>query len=127
MSENGYPFDGPLTLDQEEAEVVEKSPKAKVLLIGDDPGIEKLIRQRFSAPNGGSFELESVQLLSQGIERLRGRGIDAILLKLALPDSHGMQTFDEIAGQSGGFCEPGELSILAAHQPVARRTKPSRP
>ncbi len=73
-----------------------KSPRARVLLIGDDPGTEKLVRGALAASEVGSFELESVRSLSRGLERLREKGVAAILLELALPDSHGIETLDEV-------------------------------
>ena len=82
------------------------SPRARVLLIGDHPDIAKLLYQASTAPDAGLFALESVRLLSKAMERLREREIDAILLELELPDSHGMETFDEV------FSSASDLPIL---------------
>src|SRR5882724_12310438 len=45
---------------------------------------------------GGSFDVQWVQLLSDGLERLSKRGIAAVLLELCLPDSEGIKTFDKL-------------------------------
>jgi PAS domain S-box-containing protein len=41
-------------------------------------------------------KIERVDRLSKGIDRLKARGIDAILLDLGLPDSQGLNTFEKI-------------------------------
>jgi diguanylate cyclase (GGDEF)-like protein/PAS domain S-box-containing protein len=85
---------------------LDNTPRARVLLIGDNPGIAKLVREAFTAPNSGSLELESVRSLSHGMKRIREKGVAAVLLELALPDSHGMETFDEV------FSAATDLPIL---------------
>src|ERR1700678_3577998 len=85
---------------------MDDSPRARVLLIGDNFGIAKLIREALTALHGGSFDLEWVRLLSEGLGRIKEGRVAAILLELALPDSHGMETFDEV------FSEAADLPIL---------------
>ena len=64
----------------------------KVLLVEDNPGDARLVRERLlSAPNA-RFEVESLDRLASAIERLRRAGIDVVLLDLSLPDSQGMET-----------------------------------
>jgi len=69
---------------------------AKILLVENDPGAADKIRAALAAAGGGSFELEWVRQLSEGLERLSKRGIAAVLLKLSLPDSRGMESFDRL-------------------------------
>jgi diguanylate cyclase (GGDEF)-like protein/PAS domain S-box-containing protein len=69
---------------------------AKILLVENDPGAADKIRAALAAAGSGSFELEWVRQLSKGLARLSKRGIDAVLLKLSLPDSRGMESFDKL-------------------------------
>ncbi len=68
----------------------------RILLIENDPAAADQIRLALAAVGGGSFEVEWVRQLSQGLARLTKRGIDAVLLELSLPDSHGIETFDKL-------------------------------
>jgi len=49
---------------------------------------------------GVLFELECVNRLSTGLERLVKGGIDLVLLDLLLPDSQGLETFSRIYAQA---------------------------
>jgi diguanylate cyclase (GGDEF)-like protein/PAS domain S-box-containing protein len=68
----------------------------KILLIENDPAVADKIRAALAAADSGSFDVEWVRQLSEGLERLRKKGIDAVLLELSLPDSHGIETFDKL-------------------------------
>jgi diguanylate cyclase (GGDEF)-like protein/PAS domain S-box-containing protein len=68
----------------------------KILLIENDPALADKIRAALAAADSGSFDVEWVRQLSEGLERLSKKGIDAVLLKLSLPDSHGIETFDKL-------------------------------
>src|SRR6195256_2778112 len=68
----------------------------KILLIENDPAAADRIRAALTAAGSGSFELEWVRQLSEGLGRLSKRGIDAVLLELSLPDSQGLETFDKV-------------------------------
>jgi diguanylate cyclase (GGDEF)-like protein/PAS domain S-box-containing protein len=68
----------------------------KILLIHDNPDAANNICAALSPGSGGSFEVEWVSQLSEGIERLTKKGIDAVLLELFLPDSRGIETFDKL-------------------------------
>ena len=67
-----------------------------ILLMENDPAAANKIRAALAAAGGGSFEVEWVRQLSEGLERLSKGGIDAVLLELSLPDSHGIETFDKL-------------------------------
>src|SRR6202521_394143 len=68
----------------------------KILLIENDPAAAEKIRAALAAAGSGSFELEWVRQLSEGIGRLSKREIAAVLLALSLPDSQGIETFDKL-------------------------------
>jgi two-component system, NarL family, sensor histidine kinase UhpB len=65
----------------------------KVLLIEDNPGDARLIREMLAEADNGSFALEWVPRLADGLERLNQGEIDLVLLDLGLPDSRGQDTF----------------------------------
>ncbi len=71
-------------------------PPPKILLIESDPVAANEIRAALAAAGSGSFEVEWVRLLSEGLDSLRKKGIAAVLLALSLPDSHGIETFDKV-------------------------------
>lgn len=65
----------------------------KVLLVEDNPGDIRLIREMLAEARGEAFELECAGRLSTGLERLAAGDIDVVLLDLSLPDSQGAETF----------------------------------
>jgi len=66
--------------------------RIKVLLIEDNPGDVRLIREMLSEDSRNVFEIVHSDQLSKGLECLKGDGIDVILLDLGLPDSQGIDT-----------------------------------
>src|SRR4051794_24395671 len=77
----------------------------KVLLIEDNPGDARLIRESLTESGevrGSSFNLEYADRLSVGLARVTEGGIDAILLDLSLPDSHGLDTLSKMYFQAPG-------------------------
>src|ERR1700694_644322 len=70
--------------------------RTKILLIDNDPGTADSIRSALTATAEGLFDVEWVRQLSEGLDRLSKKGIAAVLLELALPDSQGIETFDKL-------------------------------
>jgi diguanylate cyclase (GGDEF)-like protein/PAS domain S-box-containing protein len=68
----------------------------KILLIENDPAASNAIHAGLAGTVSGSFDVEWVRQLSEGLARLRKKGIAAVLLNLSLPDSHGIETFDKL-------------------------------
>jgi diguanylate cyclase (GGDEF)-like protein len=68
----------------------------KVLLIEDNPGDARLIREMIAEEPGAAFEVECAERLAQGLERLSAGGIGLVLLDLSLPDSMGLETFAKV-------------------------------
>ena len=68
----------------------------KVLLIEDNPGDARLVREALADARNTSFELECVDRLSTGLKRLAEGEIDVVLLDLSLPDSSGLDTFAKV-------------------------------
>ena len=74
--------------------------RQRVLLIEDNPGDVRLIREMLSEGEDGLFELECVGRLSQGLEYLSTRPAGVVLLDLSLPDSYGFDTFLRVYAHS---------------------------
>lgn len=74
----------------------------KILLIQDDPSDVQAVREALILSNDGAFQVDSVGSCSEGLERLANGGdrkaddIAAVLVDLSLPDSTGIETFDQI-------------------------------
>jgi diguanylate cyclase (GGDEF)-like protein len=68
----------------------------KILLIEYDTCAADEIRAALAAAVDGPFDVEWVRQLSEGLTRLNKGRIDAILLDLSLPDSHGIEAFDKL-------------------------------
>src|SRR5438132_7583536 len=64
-----------------------------LLLIEDSPDDALLIREFLADARQAKFEVEHADRLSAGLARLAAGEFDAVLLDLALPDSHGLDTF----------------------------------
>ncbi|MBN2516093.1 MAG: PAS domain S-box protein [Deltaproteobacteria bacterium] len=72
----------------------------KVLLIEDNPGDARLIRETLREINTTRYEMEWVDRLAPGLEQLEREVIDVVLLDLSLPDSHGLETLERTLPQS---------------------------
>jgi diguanylate cyclase (GGDEF)-like protein/PAS domain S-box-containing protein len=68
----------------------------KILLVENNPAAADEICAALAAAGSGSFDMEWVRQLSDAVTRLNKGGIDAVLLELSLPDSHGIETFDKL-------------------------------
>src|SRR6185369_1863539 len=69
----------------------------RILLIEDEPAQAWLIRDYLSSDTGQiSCCLDCAECLHDGLERLAGGEIEALLLDLGLPDSVGIETFKKV-------------------------------
>jgi CheY-like chemotaxis protein len=76
-------------------------PPLKILLVEDNPGDARLIREMIHEAGTTSFsgprlELVHVDRLVTGLERLEHEKMAVVLLDLSLPDSQGLETFFRI-------------------------------
>ncbi len=71
-----------------------------VLLIEDNPGDTRLIRELFREVKGMTISFQCADRLSIGLERLAEGKADVILLDLSLPDSKGFATFSAVHAQA---------------------------
>ena len=68
-----------------------------VCVITSHPSDAKVIQESLQAAPGGSFDVECVDRLSDGIKLLRERQTSAVILDLSLPDSQGVDTFERVS------------------------------
>lgn len=71
-----------------------------VLLVEDNPGDVRLIREMLAEEPEAPFRLSSVDRLSRGLEFLTLNETALVLLDLSLPDSHGIETFSRMYAHS---------------------------
>jgi signal transduction histidine kinase len=64
----------------------------KVLLVEDNAGDARLLREMFSKEKAGGFELTHLLRMSDAVVHLAKGGVDVVLLDLGLPDGHGLET-----------------------------------
>lgn len=70
-----------------------------VLLIEDNEDDAELIREALSPHSSHSITLEWADRLETGFSKLARSAVDAVLLDLSLPDSHGLNTLDQVRTQ----------------------------
>jgi DNA-binding NarL/FixJ family response regulator len=64
-----------------------------ILLIEDNPGDVRLVRTMLQGSKNPSFEVQHAKTLNNGLERLKSKSVDVVLLDLGLPDQTGFDTF----------------------------------
>jgi signal transduction histidine kinase len=69
-----------------------KEKALQVLLVEDNAGDVRLLREMFSKEKAGSFELTHLLRMSEAETHLKKGGVDIVLLDLGLPDGHGLDT-----------------------------------
>src|ERR1022692_4246600 len=75
----------------------ETSEPLRILLIEDNPGDVRLVRESLlHNASGLDFKLSCAGRLSDGFSKLATEEIDVILLDLNLPDSFGFETFTRL-------------------------------
>lgn len=67
-----------------------------VLLIEDDPADARLIRDALAGTGNSPFHVEWVTRLSDALKRLGSERFEVVLLDLTLPDSQGLEAFDQV-------------------------------
>lgn len=77
-----------------------KSKLIKVLLVEDNEGDARLLKEFLLESEHTQFELVHVERLSLALERIDKEHFDIILLDLILPDSQGYDTFSRMFTQS---------------------------
>ncbi|TMD02455.1 MAG: EAL domain-containing protein, partial [Chloroflexi bacterium] len=79
-----------------------ESQGPKVLLVEDNPGDARLVREMLAETHRSGAMLENVGRLSEGLRRLGEESFDAVLLDLGLPDSQGLEALGKLQAQATG-------------------------
>jgi PAS domain S-box-containing protein len=74
--------------------------KINILLVEDNPGDARLIKEMLLHAGARQFRLDSAECLENAFDRLRSGGHDLMLLDLHLPDSQGLETFHRAKAQT---------------------------
>jgi two-component system, cell cycle response regulator len=74
----------------------------KILLIEDNPGDARLLKEYLSLASSVSFEISYAGKISEALQEVEGNHFDIILLDLMLPDSRGLETFHKMKGVAQG-------------------------
>src|SRR6202035_5190938 len=69
-----------------------KEKALQVLVVEDNAGDVRLLREMFSGERQGSFELTHLLRMSEAEVHLAKGGVDITLLDMGLPDGHGLET-----------------------------------
>lgn len=69
-----------------------KEKVLQVLLVEDNAGDARLLREMFSKERAESFELTHLLRMSDAVPHLAKGGVDIALLDLGLPDAHGLDS-----------------------------------
>ena len=64
----------------------------RILLVEDNPGDARLLRELLRESGSLSFDLTHVDRLADARARMEAEGADVILLDLSLPDAHGLES-----------------------------------
>src|SRR5687767_7542339 len=73
-----------------------EAPPIRILLVEDNPGDARLLRELLREAPSLSFELVHVGRLSEARDRLGVQPAQVILLDLSLPDAHGIDTVEQM-------------------------------
>jgi len=68
----------------------------RVLILSSATDDVRSLEHALANARDGPFDVENAGTLAQGMHRIRGGGIDAILADLDLPDSQGLAGFDQL-------------------------------
>jgi two-component system, sensor histidine kinase and response regulator len=78
------------------------SAPINVLLIEDNPGDARLLRELLQEAGSSQFELVHAERFSEAMTRMSERRFDVVLLDLSLPDAHGLDTISRLGSQAEG-------------------------
>ena len=75
----------------------------KILLVEDNPGDARLLKEILSDNGNDQFEFACTERLNRALEHLSQHECDLVLLDLTLPDSSGIHTFEKLHAQAPGI------------------------
>jgi CheY-like chemotaxis protein len=75
----------------------------RILLIEDNPGDVRLVRTMLEGSKDQVFEVHHAKTLQTGMDRLKSKQPDVVLLDLGLPDQTGFDTFFDALAYTNGI------------------------
>src|SRR6202021_4134263 len=79
-----------------------KEKALRILLVEDNAGDVRLLREMFSKEKPDSFELTHLLRMSEAVIHLAKGGVDIVLLDMGLPDGHGLDTVRRVHAVAPG-------------------------
>jgi len=73
--------------------------RLNILLIEDNPGDARLVKEALEETGTWLFDLTIAGTFALGLDQLKAKPFDLVLLDLSLPDSLGFDTFKSLHGQ----------------------------
>jgi diguanylate cyclase (GGDEF)-like protein/PAS domain S-box-containing protein len=81
----------------------QKPEMIQVLLIEDNPGDARLVKEMLADAGSSRFSLTHVGTIREGLARLKNGSYHVILLDLSLPDGHGLDTIRQVCAATSGL------------------------
>jgi diguanylate cyclase (GGDEF)-like protein/PAS domain S-box-containing protein len=75
----------------------------QVLLIEDNPGDVRLVKEMLVDAGPSRFSLTHVGMIKEGLAQLKNGSYHVILLDLSLPDGHGLDTIRQVCAAASGL------------------------
>jgi diguanylate cyclase (GGDEF)-like protein len=75
----------------------------RVLLVEDNEGDARLLREMFGKENPNSFEMTHVSNMREAVIQLAKGGVDIVLLDLGLPDTYGLESVQQAHAAAPGI------------------------
>jgi diguanylate cyclase (GGDEF)-like protein/PAS domain S-box-containing protein len=91
-------------IEKKPSDILYQPPETiKVLLIEDNPGDARLVKEMLVEAGSNKFSLTHVGLIGEGVSLLRHENYHVILLDLFLPDGHGLDTIRQVCAVASGL------------------------
>lgn len=93
---------GGVSLEETAITATRSAGPPRILLIEDNPGDARLLREMLAEVPLARFELTRAERLSDALEKVGQQRFDVILSDLSLPDSRGLETFRAVSARAPG-------------------------
>ncbi|MGD8743264.1 MAG: response regulator [Granulosicoccaceae bacterium] len=76
-----------------------QSDQIRILLVEDNPADARLVQLALADSQGVSFVVTHFERLNEALQHNNADSVDAVLLDLSLPDSHGLETVKQLRAE----------------------------
>jgi len=92
------------TIEKRPSDIFYQQPEIiQVLLIEDNPGDVRLVKEMLVDAGSSRFSLTHVGMIKEGLALLKNESYHVILLDLSLPDGHGLDTIRQVCAATSGL------------------------